>query len=366
MISASTTAPAAVLGDLSYTLGCFVTILTLAWRPKWALIPFAVMLVGALFLQHEYGPLLMVAIILALASYAVTIIPLSIMVVGSLAWEIGWRFLHDAVDGRLLWPIPIAILLLIPGRSIRILVQRGQHERAAAIAQDRAARAREEALVEQSKKQRLVVSRELHDVVAHELTRIAMQSSVGQLSDKSEEHRKALKAISKSARTAMTEMRRLVRLLDEGADESTITPIGEGIGSLELAAELNHAASYLADLGFHPDWWIEGDVGRIPLGLLPTSVTVLREATTNTVKHSSPGSRCQLSVTVEAETVVVEVRNELSDKLLDLPESGLGLAGLRARVTDLNGTVDFGQKDGWWIVTAAMPLSETGSATQKT
>lgn len=321
------------------------------------------MLVSALFLESEYGPLLMGAIILALASYAVTIIPLSIMVITALAWEIGWRFLHDAVDDRLFWPIPIVILLLIPGRSIRILVQRSQRERAAAIAQKEAAREREQALVEENKRQRLVVSRELHDVVAHELTRIAMQSSLGELSNEPDEHRQALRAISTSARTAMTEMRRLVRLLNDDNPENTIAPPGEGIGALELSQELERAAGYLADLGFHPDWSVEGDLSLIPPGLLPTSVTVLREATTNTVKHGTPGVRCQLSIVVTDDKLTIEVRNELSHGLLDLPESGVGLAGLRARVTDLHGTFTSGPQNGWWEVRAVLPLTESTTPT---
>ncbi|MDN5725895.1 MAG: histidine kinase [Propionibacteriales bacterium] len=361
-MSAGTTATALVLGKVAYTLGYLGTILTLAWRPAWTLAPFAVTLVGGLFLQQEAAALLVGAIILALASYAVTTVPLSIMVVSSLAWEIGWRVLHDAVDDRLLWPVPIMILILIPGRAIRILVQRHQRERAAAAAWDDAARAREQALVEENKRQRLVVSRELHDVVAHELTRIAMQSSVGQLSDKPDVHREALTAISASSRTAMAEMRRLVRLLNDGTGAGPSAPPGGGIGSLELSAELQRVVSYLADLGFHPDWSIDGDSTRIPPGLLPTGVTILREAATNIVKHSSPGGRCRLSVTVEEDNVVVEVRNEISAGLLDLPESGVGLAGLRARVSDLNGTFTSTQEGGWWTVRASMPFSDTGES----
>lgn len=330
------------------------------------LVPFGLMLVGALALDQEYGPLLMSAIVLALASYAVTAVPLSIMVAAALGWEVAWRVLHEAVDGRLLWPIPIVMLLLIPGRALRILVQRAHRERAAGVARDRVARAREEALLEENRKRRFVVSRELHDVVAHELTRIAMQSSVGQISHDPQEHRAALEAISASSRTAMTEMRRLVRLLNSGADESALATPGEGVGSLELVAELESAARYLADLGFRPEWRLEGDVEHIPAGLLPTSVTILREAATNIVKHGSPGVPCQLTATLGERVVTVEVDNELSSSLLDFPESGVGLAGLRARVAELGGTLTFGPENGWWTVKAVMPLIEPRAASEGT
>lgn len=364
MFAAGENISSELFANLGFTIGYFTTIVALSWRPNLALGPFLVMLASSLFLQQEFGPLLMSAIILALAAYAVTIIPLGIMVVAALSWEISWRFLHDAVDGRLLWPIPIVILILVPGRSIRFLVHRSQQEREAAVAQKEDARRRELALVEENKRQRLVVSRELHDVVAHELTRIAMQSSVGQLSREPHEHQEALQAISGSARTAMAEMRRLVQLLNEDENEpSAGGPPGEGIGSLDLNQELDRAARYLGDLGFRPHRRVEGGVDQIPPGLLPTSVTILREATTNVVKHGTPGVKCELSICVSDTDLTIEVRNELSDGLLDLPESGVGLTGLRARVTDLNGTFTAVAQNGWWEVKATMPLADVRSST---
>ena len=346
-----------LLASLGYTVGYFLTILAIAWRPSWALPPFLLTLGSALFIDQRFAALLIVAIILALAAYAVAAIPLAIMVVAALGWEITWRVLHDAVDGRLLWPIPILVLLLLPGRAIREIARRGQRERAAATVREQASRAREETLVTENKRQRLAVSRELHDVVAHELTRIAMHSSVAQLGNEPGEQRQALQAISSSARTAMSEMRRLVRLLNDDSAGKAPEPPGEGIGSLDLTRELERSAAYLTDLGFVPDWRIDGDPARIPPGLLPTTVTVLREATTNTVKHGSPGVRCVLSVTI-TDQLLIAICNELSDGFLDLPESGLGLTGLRARVMDLGGSFNAGRRDGWWVVHATVPLAE--------
>lgn len=349
--------PAHLLAGFGYTAGYFFTLLALAWRPAWALAPFTLMLACALFTDQRFSALLFIAIILALAAYATRTIPLAIMVVAALSWELTWRVLHDAVDGRLLWPIPILLLLLLPGRAVQVMASRGHRERAKAAAREQVAHEREAALVEENKRQRLAMSRELHDVIAHEVTRIAMHSSVAQLSNEAGEQRQALQAISASARNAMTEMRRLVRLLGSNETPPPGSP-GEGVGSLTLIGELERSASYLAGLGFLPEWRIEGDPAHAPSGLLPTTVTVLREATTNAVKHGSPGVRCDFTVTV-TDQLAIDIRNELSDGLLDLPASGIGLTGLRGRITDLGGTFSAGSHAGWWIVHATLPISDS-------
>lgn len=336
--------------------GYFGTVLALAWRRSWVLVPFGLTLAGALLTTEERGVFLPLAIILAVAAYALTTWPLVVMVVSSVAWELAWRVLHDAVNGRLLWPVPFVLLLVLPGRALRVLVGRAQRERAEASVRDEAARARERALVAENRRKRRELSRELHDVVAHELTSIAMRASVAELSDDPGEHREALQAISGSARGALAEIRRLARILDSTEQSAEPSP-GEGVGSLDLARELERSAGYLADLGFVAVWRLDGDPARVPPGLLPTAVTVLREATTNIVKHSSPGVRCELAIAIGDE-LTIEVLNELSEGLLDLPESGLGLAGLRGRMSDLHGTFRSGEHNGWWTVYATLPLHE--------
>lgn len=343
------------VAELGYTVGYFLTILALAWRASWTLPPFALTLICALFLDQQVGLLAMIAILLALAAYAVSTIPLAAMVVAALGWEYAWRVLHDAVDGRLLWPLPIVLLLVLPGLAIRAIVRRVLQDRAQAAVREEAARQREQELVAENRRQRRAVSRELHDVVAHELTRIAMHSSMAQLGDEPAEHRQALQAISASARSAMTELRRVVRLLDTDAGQQLRSP-GEGVGSLELQQELERTVAYLSDLGRRPQWRLEGDPAQVPPGLLPTAVAVLRETATNVVKHSSGEVRCLMTVSI-GEELAIEVRSELSDGVLDLPESGIGLAGLRGRVTELGGSFDAGANGGWWVVRAVLPLS---------
>lgn len=344
-----------VLAQLGFTAGYFLTILAIAWRPRWVLLGFAVTLGSSLFLDEQVTALLFIGINLALAAYTARALPLIIMLIAALGWELGWRILHDAVDERLLWPIPILLLLILPGQAIRHISARGKRERARAKEREATARRRETALVEEHKRQRLAMSRELHDVVAHELTRIAMHASVAQLTDDPNAEHEALQAISASAREGMSEMRRLVRFLDPN-DTTPVKP-GEGIGALDLVRELDGSIEYLTGLGFQADQRLSGDPAQLPAGLLPTTVMVLREATTNIAKHTMPGAHCQLVIDI-TDQAVIEIRNESSASTSSTaPGSGLGLPGLRGRINDLGGTISTGQQEGWWSIRAVLPLN---------
>lgn len=342
-----------------FSIGYLLTILAVVWRSRWVLPPFALTLVSALFLDEQVTALLFVGIVLALAAYTVRALPMTVMVVAALGWELGWRMLHDVLDERLFWSIPFVLLLILPGHAIRILNARRRRERARAAAREDAARRREAALVAEHRRQRLAVSRELHDVVAHELTRIAMHANVAQLSDNPEGQRDALQAISASARDGMTEMRRLVRLLnaDNGIEHRAADAPGPGIGGTDLTGELDRATNYLTELGFQADQTLTGDPARIPPGLLPTAVMVLREATTNIAKHAAPGAQCTLTIDI-TDRLIIEVSNEVSDRTAENVEPGLGLPGLRGRIIDLDGTLTTGRHGKRWGLQAIMFLTE--------
>ena len=55
---------------------------------------------------------------------------------------------------------------------------------------------------------------------------------------------------------------------------------------------------------------------------------------------------------------MLTVRNELGEGLLDLPPSGVGLAGLAGRLHDVGGELDAGPEAGWWVLRAVVPLAD--------
>ena len=328
-----------------------------AWRPRWMPLPFLVMLALTVTMTPSTTLPFFVCLLLAFAAYAVPISGLALMVAGAVCWDVVTVIPNDRVDARLLWWLPVLVLVLVPGWTARVLVDRAAQERAFAQRQEREAREREVAIVETTRLARERFSRELHDVVAHELTRIAMQSSMSQLSVDPMDHRAALEDISRSSRTAMSEMRRLVRILHERDDDAGDDAPGPGPGSMWLSDELDNAASYLRSVDIAACTRLQGEESRVPPGLRATGIAVLREATTNIVKHGRPAMACRLLVAVGEDDLVIEVRNEVCDALLAAPRSGLGLAGLRSRLSQV-GTLHAAVDDGWWVLRAVLPLAE--------
>jgi signal transduction histidine kinase len=122
-----------------------------------------------------------------------------------------------------------------------------RRQEAAVTAQERAAeleRAREELARRAVTEERLRIARELHDMVAHSMSIIPVQSGVGVhvLDSRPEEARKALGAVEATSRQALVEMRRLLGVLRQDADPAGSLAPAPGLGEVEaLAAEVAKA-----------------------------------------------------------------------------------------------------------------------------
>ena len=89
-----------------------------------------------------------------------------------------------------------------------------------------------------------------------------------------------------------------------------------------------------------------------------TAYRVVQEALSNALRHA-PGGSVEVTTAVEANTVTVRVTNAAPTRhhAEPVPGSGLGLAGIRERVTSLGGTVEAGPTpQGGFVVTASLPL----------
>jgi signal transduction histidine kinase len=144
----------------------------------------------------------------------------------------------------------------------------GTHRRQEAIAaaRQRAAeleRAREELARTAVIEERLRIARELHDVVAHSMSIIAVQSGVGAhvLDSQPEEARKALAAVEATSRQALTEMRRLLGVLRQEAEPSGSLAPSPGL------AEVDELAAEVARAGARVEVRIEGTRPELSLGL---------------------------------------------------------------------------------------------------
>ncbi|MFC3493656.1 sensor histidine kinase [Glycomyces rhizosphaerae] len=204
--------------------------------------------------------------------------------------------------------------------------------------------------------ERTRIARELHDIVAHHMSVITVQSSTAEyrLADLTEEAKAEFRSISGQARESLAEMRRLLGVL-RSEDEAGAREPQPGPEALQGLAEAVERAGTPVSL----------EVGALPEDLPETvALTVFRvvqEALSNVVRHA-PGAQAVAEVRTANGRITVTVVNGPPPEGGVAPDphgSGLGLVGMRERVTLDGGTVETGPTaDGGFRVHAVLPLED--------
>jgi signal transduction histidine kinase len=217
--------------------------------------------------------------------------------------------------------------------------------------------AREELARRAVTKERLRLARELHDVVAHAMSVIAVQSGVGAhvASTQPEEAAKALSAIEATSRAALEELRRLLGVLRQDSEpQGDLTPV-PGLADLDsLLAEVSKA-------GLGVRLRVEGTPSQLPAGVDLSAYRIVQEALTNVVKHAGP-ARAQVTVGYRDQEVTLEVTDDGRGvgALAGDGRAGVGhgLIGMRERVAAFDGDLDAGPRPGGGFrVAARLPLA---------
>jgi signal transduction histidine kinase len=205
--------------------------------------------------------------------------------------------------------------------------------------------------------ERLRLARELHDVVAHAMSVIAVQSGVGAhiATTQPREARRSLAAIEATSRAALTELRRLLGVLrQEGEPEGDLAPV-PGLADLDgLLAELGKA-------GLAVRLQVEGTPSPLPAGVDLSAYRIVQEALTNVVKHAGP-ARARVVVGYRDQDVTVEVIDDGRGAATSVRDgrvgTGHGLVGMRERVAAFGGDLEVGPRPaGGFRVAARLPLA---------
>jgi len=233
------------------------------------------------------------------------------------------------------------------------------HARAERLEREREAEARR-AVTEE----RLRIARELHDVVAHSMSVIAVQSAVGNhvMDAQPEEARHALAAIEATSRSALTEMRRLLGVLRQD---------GEPAGSLVPApglADLAPLAAQVQKAGLSVWIHVEGERGQVPPGVDLSAYRIVQEALTNVIKHAG-SSTASVTVCYGPGSVMLEITDDgpgtpRAGTRPATPSTGHGIIGMRERVAVFGGEFAAGPRaDGGFRVFARLPIPEVTEVT---
>lgn len=214
------------------------------------------------------------------------------------------------------------------------------------------ARATEAALIVDE--ERLRIARELHDVTAHSLSVIAVQSELARktMQTRPETALQAVEAIGEVSRQSLGELRTMLGQLRGVAGEhsstevASLAAVGELIRALELAGcTVDSDVEPLRDLTPFVD---------------ATAFRIVQEATTNIIRHA-PGSAVKLRVRVVSGDILLDITNTVASTPQNAAE-GHGLPGMRERALALGGTLKAGIYAGVWTVSACLPLNgELGS-----
>jgi signal transduction histidine kinase len=210
------------------------------------------------------------------------------------------------------------------------------------------ARAREAVAMERGR-----IARELHDVVAHGVSMIAVQAvgAQGIVHTSPDRARTALEAIEITARQSLDEMRRLLAVLEPQGGASILEP-APGIEALRPLVDRVVAAGQPVELR------IEGTGDRLGPGLELTLYRAVQEALTNVVKHAR-GAPTEVSLHLADDHVDLDVINGPGEDE-ETSSGGRGLLGMRERVALYGGRLDAGpSQNGGFRIHAWIPVGRT-------
>ncbi len=218
--------------------------------------------------------------------------------------------------------------------------------------------------------ERLQIAQELHDVVAHSMSVIAVQAGVGAhvLDDRPDQARAALDAISETSRGTLRELRRLLGVLRDDDGERTHAP-APALADLPALVEDVRAAGVPVSLTVTG----EPDADAIEPGVELSAYRVVQEALTNVLKHAGPTTRVDVTIGHRPGSLTVEVvddgrgaaalaglgRSAAGTQTGNGTGGGHGLLGMRERTEVWGGELKTGPvAGGGYRVRAVLPYGE--------
>jgi signal transduction histidine kinase len=191
--------------------------------------------------------------------------------------------------------------------------------------------------------ERLRIARELHDVVAHSMSVIAVQSGVANhvIDSRPAQARQALATIEATSRGALVELRRLLGVLRQGDDPVASLEPNPGM------AELGRLAEQIRSAGVEVELKVEGEPGDLPPGVDLSAFRIAQEGLTNVLKHG--GSVARVLVRYSPGAVAVEIADDGRAGTADegpTDGTGHGLIGMRERVAVFGGELTAGPVPG--------------------
>jgi signal transduction histidine kinase len=362
--------PVLALGDLSWgkpkALGVVLGLLStvpVAWRARYPLSAFAVVLFAngaCLYAAAPIGAAFQPFVALTLTAYSVgsraegrrALCGPPVLLLASVPVFVAAR-LHGQQSGNI---IP-SLLWLVAAWAVGRTVRSWRHQNAALevanreLTEQRELQAQAAVAVERGR-----IARELHDVVAHNVSMIVVQAGAAArvLHGEQPDVRNALEVIAATGRETVDEMRTLLGVLRSDDGPAALKP-QPGL------ADLDQLVSGIREAGLPVTLRIEGAPRPLPPTLDLSAFRIVQEALTNTLKHAGP-ARAEVTVRYEDGLVTLEIADTGRG-----PDGGRGtghgLVGMRERAAMLGGELEAARADsGGFTVRARLPVAAPASA----
>lgn len=339
--------------------------------------PFAYLLVAACFLplvlRRRYPLGVLAAVTLAAAAFELFPHPAVLTILGPMVglYTVGTRY--DRLRLYIAAAATTVILLVaqLPGPSDRLFlpefarivamlalaaalgaVARNQRAYVAEVerrAEEAELRAEEET-ARRVDEERLRIARELHDVTAHSLSVIAVQSAAAAhvLDSDPDAARRSLEDIRRTSRESLQELRSVVGSLRGVGETPPLAPTPGLARMADLVRPLDEA-------GISVDLRTSGDLGTLPPLVDSSAYRIVQEALTNVLRHASGASHVTVHIDVNHELLRITVVDD--GRGHGGADEGHGISGMRERAVALGGHFEAGPREGGgWRVSAELPL----------
>jgi signal transduction histidine kinase len=257
------------------------------------------------------------------------------------AWLPGW--VGDAPAPSLAKVIGVAAWIFVLAAAVELIAFRRERS-------DEAERARRQEEIARAGQERLRIARELHDVLAHNVSLINVQAGTALhlLDQQPERARPALEAIKEASSETLREVRSVLGILRGPGEELPRSPTAGTAGVEELISRTAAAGIAVASE-------VRGEPRPLPASVDLAVYRILQEALTNVARHAHPAT-ATVRLTFADEEVTLEVEDDGAGNGA-VVKAGNGIAGMRERVAALGGDFSAGPRgDTGFRVAARLPL----------
>ncbi len=323
-----------------------VSVALFAWRPPIATSVLTVVAIAAAVIGVT-DSLLLAVVIVGLAAFTCSA---ALTAVYTIVWVL-WLVTSVINPNANVVPLGAVIMAFLGFVSLLIgLAIRQQYEKTQMLTTQLEEAERE--VAEQLRHERDLIADELHDIVAHEITIVALHAAVLERTDDSSTRTQSQTAIREAAVQALTDIRRvlgMVRGEENLSPERIPTPDG-------IPGTLAAVTKELSRAGIHVTTNVPDDL-RLPSTSLVALTRVIRESSTNVLKHATGAQNVRIALTVERGWAHLEFSDDSPPaRTAGLPASGYGIMRLRERFRVFGGSFAAERRPSGWVVSASLPL----------